>query len=188
MLNNKSTASWLCREPIQKDLQVKINQARAIEIFQPDLPIIVIHNFPKIIDFFELVSQDDLITQIEQRIGIKGTLYQTDEYGNDHILITSLTSTEPMNLWPLYGYSSPLKYNARLDSLEIELYNHRPGELLYFLRFKYLLFQGLKLLRNKGFLLIYKQLSAIKDREIGTILKPDVVKYSDLYSKSFQYI
>ena len=64
VLNNESTASRLYREPIQKDLQVKIHQARAIEIFQPDLPIIVtcqvIHNFPQIIDFFELISSHRL--------------------------------------------------------------------------------------------------------------------------------
>ena len=118
--------------------------------------------------------EDELRTNCEKFLGIKGALYQTKELNEVTVFTAPINSSKPMCFWPRDSYSSPLKYNQESIVIELEVYKERTGELLYFTIFKNLLSQGLKLLKINGFQDLYLILTSIENWEIRSISRTNV--------------
>jgi hypothetical protein len=165
---------------------------REIKFFVPNHTQIITyrinHNYPVVTSFIQPPSQENLNNHVEQLLGIKGTLYQATNTYNELIFSAPIYDNKPIWFWPSFSYSSPLRNNQANDKLELEISKERIGELLYFRRFRYLLSQGLKLIRVDGFQLLYKILVSVENWSTCEIPRTNVAIYLSLYQDCLQYI
>ena len=138
--------------------------------------------------FIQPPSLEDLNNHVEQFLGMKGMLYQATNNYNELILSTPISDNKPIWFWPSLSYSSPLRSNQTNGKLELEISKERIGELLYFRRFRYLLSQGLKLIRINGFQLLYNILDSVENWSKCEIPRTNVAIYLNLYQDCLQHI
>ena len=149
--------------------------------------VLVTHNFPPHIKIINLDVNISLEANVERTLNIKGKLYQT----HTELAVISYTSFRGENttatLWPHYAFSSPIKFNRVLKAYQIDLFDERMGEAIYFRRFKFLLGYIYKLLATDGLHNIYQLLNAISGNE-PTISVNIKNQYAEFYLRIYKYI